>query len=262
MENMRTSLDAKLIEGYRSNSQIARVLTETWTEMHMYCPVCGWPTISKFPNNKKVADFYCPSCKSEFEQKSKKGEFGAKIADGAYKTFIQRISSNNNPDFLIMSYSLERLRVESLYFIPKYFFVPEVVEKRKPLAEGAKRAGWVGCNILFDKIPAQGRIPIIKNGTFMCKDRVLDQVKRAQKIKIDDIAARGWLFDVLRCIDRIESDIFTLSMVYAFEKELSIKYPKNNNIRAKIRQQLQQLKNRGVISFLGNGYYQKINKNN
>lgn len=254
---MDTSFDAQLMNGYKSKSQIARVLTETWTERHMYCPVCGWSTLSKFPNNKKVADFYCPNCKNEFEQKSKNGVFRTKIADGAYDTFIERISSKNNPDFFMMSYSLEKMRVENLYFVPKYFFVPEVVERRKPLAEGARRAGWTGCNILFDKIPVQGRIPIIQEGAFLDKSKVLRQVKQAQRIEIDDLEARGWLMDVLHCINTIETDVFTLDMVYLFEEELAKKHPKNNNIRAKIRQQLQQLRDRGIISFLGRGVYQK-----
>ena len=166
---MNTPLNPCLIDGYTSKSQIARVLTEAWAKGHMYCPVCGWAAISKFPNNKSVADFYCPNCKSEFEQKSKDGNFGAKIADGAYSTFIQRISGNNNPDFFIMSYSLEKMRVENMYFIPKYFFVPEVVEERKPLAQNAQRAGWVGCNILLSKIPSQGRVPIIQDGISLDK---------------------------------------------------------------------------------------------
>ena len=86
-------------------------------------------------------------------------------------TFIQRISGNDNPNFLVMNYSLENMRVEELYFIPKFFFVPEIVEQRKPLSENAKRAGWVGCNILLGEIPIQGRIPIVENGFFWGKSR-------------------------------------------------------------------------------------------
>lgn len=254
---MDTSLDFSLANGYRSKAQIARVLTETWTAEHMYCPVCGWPSIIKFPNNRAVADFYCPNCKNQFEQKSKNGPFGAKIADGAYTTFIQRISSNDNPDFLLMSYSREKMTVESMVFVPKFFFVPELVEKRKPLSENAHRAGWVGCNILFEKIPIQGRIPIIENQTPLDKDDVLHRVSQAQKFRTNDIATRGWLLDTLNCINSIESNVFTLEMVYQFEEELAVKHPNNHNIRAKLRQQLQQLRDRGVIAFLGNGRYRK-----
>lgn len=258
---METSFNAQLADRYHSKSQIARVLTENWTEMYMYCPVCGWPFILKFPNNKSVADFYCPNCKNQFEQKSKNGTFGNKIVDGAYSTFIERINSNDNPDFFLMSYSLSKMRVEDMFFVPKYFFVPEVVEKRKPLAENAKRAGWIGCNILLNKIPIQGRIPIVKNGIIINKDSVLNQVKWAQKMKTKSILFRGWLMDILHCVNTIESKTFTLDMIYFFEQELALKHPDNNNIRAKIRQQLQQLRDRGIISFLGNGCYQKNEQN-
>lgn len=257
---METSFNVQLANGYHSKSQIARILTENWTGTHMYCPVCGWPTISKFPNNQAVADFYCPHCNNQFEQKSKNGAFGNKIADGAYGTFIQGISSNDNPDFFLMSYSLEKMRVEDMFFVPKYFFVPEIVEKRKPLAETAKRAGWIGCNILLDKIPAQGRIAIVKNGVALDKEHVLSQVKWSQKVKTQNMEARGWLMDILHCVNAINSTFFTIDMVYAFEEELILKHPDNHNIRAKIRQQLQQLRNRGIILFLGNGQYQKISK--
>lgn len=254
---METSFEPRLAEGYKSKSQIARVLTESWTKAHMYCPICGHPGISKFPNNKAAADFFCPSCQSEFEQKSKNGPFGDKIADGAYSTFIQRICSNNNPNFFLMSYSHPKMRVESLYFVPKYFFVPEVVEKRKPLSVTAKRAGWTGCNILFHKIPVQGRIPVILGGISIDKELVMNQVKQAQKIQTYDLAARGWLLDVLHCVNTIEEDVFTLEKMYAFEAELAEKHPDNRHIREKIRQQLQQLRDRGVILFLEKGLYRK-----
>jgi type II restriction enzyme len=45
--------------------------------------------------------------------------------------------------------------------------------------------------------------------------------------------------DILNCVNRIEAREFTLSEVYAFEDALSIAHPANNNVRAKIRQQLQ-----------------------
>ena len=113
------------------------------------------------------------------------------------------------------------------------------------------------CNILLDKIPVQGRIAIIKNGVVLDKESVLTQVEWAQRVKTKNIAARGWLLDVLNCLNKIEQDVFTLDRMYSFEQELALKHPDNRNIRAKIRQQLQQLRDREIISFLGNGRYQK-----
>lgn len=254
---METSFNPKVADGYKSKSQIARVLTETWTEQNMYCPICGWSTISKFPNNKAVADFYFPNCNNQFEQKSKNGAFGEKIADGAYHTFIQRICSNHNPNFFIMSYSLKSMRVEEMYFIPRFFFLPEIVEQRKPLSAHARRAGWVGCNILLGEIPKQGRIPIVKNGIFLDKNNVFNEVKKTLAIRTENMVARSWLMDTLQCVNKIESDDFTLDMIYSYEEEFVMKYPNNHHIRAKIRQQLQNLRDSGIITFLGNGHYHK-----
>lgn len=71
---MNLSLNTKLIQGYRSNSQIARVLTENWVKENSYCPCCGEISLNNFANNRPVADFYCKNCSEEFELKSKTGK--------------------------------------------------------------------------------------------------------------------------------------------------------------------------------------------
>lgn len=48
--------------------------------------------------------------------------------------------------------------------MPKYFFIPAIIEKRKPLSPDARCAGWTGCNILIDEISEQGRIDIVSGG--------------------------------------------------------------------------------------------------
>jgi type II restriction enzyme len=69
--------------------------------------------------------------------------------------------------------------------------------------------------------------------------------------------SRGWLIDILNCIERLDAT-FTLKNMYEFVKELSIKHPNNNNIEAKIRQQLQFLRDKGFIDFTARGNYKKI----
>lgn len=246
------------INGYHSSSQVARVLTETWVEDNMFCPRCGNLHINHFPNNRPVADFYCPKCKNEYELKSKNGRIAHKVNDGAYETMIQRITSNQNPDFFFMSYSKETRCVCDFVFVPKFFFVPDIIEKRKPLANSARRAGWTGCNILFEKIPEQGRIEIISGGAIQEMSDVVSKVNRNSVLDINDIGARGWLMDILQCINQIPADRFLLSDIYAFEAQLKLKHPQNHNIKAKIRQQLQFLRDNGMIEFLGNGVYRKL----
>ena len=255
---MNLVMDNSIIENYHSGTQIARVLTETWVKQNMYCPRCGNLNIKHFENNRPVADFFCPLCNNEYELKSKSGALGHKINDGAYSTMIERITSNNNPDFFFMSYSKQELKVKDFVMIPKHFFVPDIIEKRKPLAATARRAGWIGCNILIDKIPQQGRIEIISNGEIININSVVDKVNKSSVLEIKDINSRGWIMDVLNCVNKIPSQSFTLDDIYQFEELLQIKHPQNNNIKPKIRQQLQFLRDRGIVAFLGNGRYKKI----
>ena len=69
------------------------------------------------------------------------------------------------------------------------------------------------------------------------------------------MVARGWLIDVMRCVEEIERAEFTLDDVYAFGARLSRIYPDNNNVRPKIRQQLQVLRDHRWLVFEGRGRY-------
>ena len=44
---MDLRFNTSLAEGYKSASQIARVLTEGWLARNMYCPICGEVTIRR-----------------------------------------------------------------------------------------------------------------------------------------------------------------------------------------------------------------------
>lgn len=255
---MNLALDESVFAGYHSESQMARVLTENWVSGNMYCPRCGCAHIKQFENNRPVADFFCPECRSEYELKSKCGSLGHKINDGAYGTMIERITSNDNPDFFFISYSKTELLVKDIMIIPKHFFVPDIIEKRKPLSQTARRAGWIGCNILIDKIPEQGRISVVSNGRIVDPSIVVQKVGRSLKLEKSDIESRGWLFDMMNCVNSIPREIFTLDEMYRHEPQLQEKHPINHNIRPKIRQQLQFLRDAGFIEFLGNGKYKKL----
>ncbi len=214
--------------------------------------------IEQFTNNMPVADFYCPNCNNQYELKSKSGLLGDRVNDGVYRTMIDRITSSTNPDFFFLFYDPKNQKVTSFVIVPKHFFAPNMIEKRKPLSETARRAGWTGCNILLNVVPAQGRIFIIKNGIVVNRQIVLAQLSRSHSLETGDVEARGWLFDVLNCVNAIASDEFTIDKIYEFEPLLSAKHPENNNVKAKIRQQLQFLRDRGYIKFLDRGQYRKI----
>ena len=62
----------------------------------------------------------------------------------------------------------------------------------------------------------------------------------------------------MKVIDKIPTKDFSLSEIYKFEKYLKGKFPNNNWIKDKIRQQLQVLRDKGILEFKGSGKYKKI----
>lgn len=244
---------------YKSASQIARVVTENWMANNMFCPICGASLLQQYAANQPVADFYCESCQSDFELKSyesKTAKIKHKIADGAFHTMIERITSLNNPHLFVMSYA--NMEVNNLMLIPKFFFTTNIIEKRPPLKETARRAGWIGCNIEIGSIPDIGKIFIIQKGTERNKSEIIEQYKQVQKLQTSAIEKRGWMFDIIQCIERIPNIDFCLNDIYAFSAELQKKHPENKFVKDKIRQQLQYLRDKGFIEFITRGHYKKI----
>lgn len=252
------SFDQTLVHSYKSNSQKARVLTEAWAGLHLYCPACGQEHLNHYEANKPVADFFCSGCGADYELKSKRQaayRLEKRITDGAYASMMQRITSLSNPHLLFMTHDGQR--VTSLCFIPKHFFSASCIEPRKPLGPNARRAGWQGCNILLHRIPEAGKIYLIRQNKLLERQKAFELYRQSERMIASNMGCRGWMLDILRCVDDIPSNEFTLSEVYAFEQKLRILHPGNHNIRAKIRQQLQFLRDRGIIEFSSRGQYRK-----
>jgi len=71
----------------------------------------------------------------------------------------------------------------------------------------------------------------------------------------ESLESRGWLADVLGKVRELDKEEFTLADIYTFESELSKLHPRNMHVRPKIRQQLQVLRDHGVLEFTGRGEY-------
>src|SRR5690242_18213609 len=206
---MRTGFE-EIQASYTSGSQRARVWTEGWVAREAYCVNCGNPTIEKATNNSPVLDFVCPVCADQFEVKAQKKAFGAKVADGAYFTKIERLKSATNPNLMLVNYDPARLEIRTVCIVPGHFFVPDIIEKRPPLAETARRAGWIGSNILISKVPDAGRIFVLRDGIAEPKERVLAKWKETLFLRRTGVEARGWLVEVMKAVDLIGRPEFVL----------------------------------------------------
>lgn len=91
---------------------------------------------------------------------------------------------------------------------------------------------------------------------YLLKDN--GKVHRTEFLRGSKLETRGWMLDVLNCVNIIEDRDFTLEQMYSFEKMLAGKHPDNHHIKDKIRQQLQMLRDNGIIEFIGRGHYRKI----
>ena len=240
------------------------MLTEGWVSASLFCPNFGAQPITRFAANRPVADFLCDTCSEEYELKSQKARLGARVVDGAWATMTARLQAQNNPNLLVMRYDRRRSRVSDLIVVPKQFFTPEVIERRKPLAPTARRAGWVGCNILLGEVPEAGKVSMIREGVTLPKAEVLARFRETLFLRAAGAGARGWLIEVLKCAERLAaaspSGGFTLDDMYGFEARLGGLYPGDRNVRPKIRQQLQALRDAGLVVFEGRGRYRLVRR--
>lgn len=254
---MNLQCDLFLGSGYRSGAQQSRVISESWCLNNLFCPACPSPRLRDTPKNFKAVDFICEECSSGYQLKSAKTKLGKKVLDSAYKVMMERVEAGTMPHLLALRYDAS-WRISTLLLIPSFFFTASAIERRNALRPTAQRAGYVGCNILLGHIPPSGRIPIIQN----CAPISPDKVRGAFRALVDlkDIKpgreARGWTLDVLRVVESLQTRRFTLDNVYAYEKELSQLHPANKNVRPKIRQQLQVLRDLGRLRFLRPGVYE------
>lgn len=239
---------------YKSNSQRARVMTEGWLAQHGFCPACG-AGLEKTPNNTRALDFTCAKCVSGFELKSRKGKFGATITDGAYGAMVEAIRCDKQPNLFLLSYQSPFL-VTNLKVLPKRFLVEPIVIKRNPLGPKARRAGWVGCNLNLGLVPKSALIACVENAIELPRTEVQASWKKSAILDDVEPLARGWLTVTLSVVEKLGKATFSMSDVYSHEYELSRVFPHNRNIRAKLRQQLQILRDMGFIRFMGNGKYE------
>ncbi len=245
-------------ERYTSASQISRIATESWTERYVYCPSCGLD-LTSYKQGMRVYDFYSSNCNEKFQLKSAAHPFSGGILGFEYQTTLNSILMDKQPSFILPHYNRQRWMVEDLSLIHRACVTTSCIIARRPLAATARRAGWQGCIISLNQIPRLGQIEVITKGVEREKSLVLEQWKKSETLLKAEPEYRGWLADILRCVEKCFST-FSLTNMYQFEAELAVKHPNNRNIRAKIRQQLQVLRDLGLVEFVSPGIYRYLGK--
>jgi hypothetical protein len=68
----------------------------------------------------------------------------------------------------------------------------------------------------------------------------------------------GCKLELYLCLCELDTSEFNLAEVYKFSGRLCRLYPTNTEMKAKIRQKLQELRDDGFVEFLGRGHYRKL----
>jgi len=252
------NLPTQAAQGYKSPSQKVRVMTETWMKANMFCPACTSNHLDKTKTGTPVVDFVCSRCESQYQLKAMSRPLGRKIIDAAYDVMIRAIMKDYLPHFLFLSYIKTSSIVNDLLLIPNFCFSKSAIERRKPLKPTARRAGWIGCNIVLDCVPPEGRIQVIHSGNIISKSSVRRNFHNVQPLADFSVQKRGWTLDVLTALRSFKKPEFTIDDAYSFERILSRQHPDNRHIRPKIRQQLQILRDLGYLEFVRRGQYRWI----
>jgi type II restriction enzyme len=243
--------------GYRSRSQVTRRITEQWAAENLYCASCTSSSLAAAPANTRAIDFTCPVCKVGYQLKAGTRWSERRVPDAGYAAMMDAIRSDEVPNLLLLQYS-PAWRVQNLLLIPSFFFTAAAIQKRKPLSPTARRAGWVGCNIILEAIPDFAKLRLVDAGN-ACTPREVrmryHRVRPLAKVRPD---ARGWTLDVLRAVQSLGRSDFVLDDVYALDIHFQERYPNNRHLRPKIRQQLQVLRDMGFVQFIGQGRYRMI----
>src|SRR4029077_7670108 len=135
-----------------------------------------------------------------FQLKSKCSPFGRRVQDGAFDSMNRSILADRTPSLFLLQYKRPELIVETLVLIPPFVFNASILKRRKPLSPTAQRAGWVGCNFLLDRIPLDGRVHVIKNGTVAPAADVRKAYAKLRPLEKLSIEKRGWTLDVLNVV--------------------------------------------------------------
>jgi type II restriction enzyme len=160
MELNEYILQVKNNNNWKSESRIVGEACEYYVKNNVKCVRCNNNNFEKCKTNEKSKDLICSSCNQIFQIKAKnttqkqtntiKNKNTFKTIGGEYSTTLNHI--NEKIDYFIILYEKHSYKIINILYIQNENINSNCIIPRKPLARTAKRAGWQGCNILFNNI--------------------------------------------------------------------------------------------------------------
>ena len=145
---------------WHNESRIVGEACEEYIKNNIKCVRCKNNNFGKYNTNEKSKDLFCLDCSQKYQIKAKcvtqkqlnniiiKNQF--KTIGGEYSTTINNV--DENIDYLIVLYEKTSYQIKNILYIKNEYINTECIIPRKPLSLTAKRAGWQGCNIIFNNL--------------------------------------------------------------------------------------------------------------
>jgi type II restriction enzyme len=231
--------------------QQIKLISEWWGARNLFCPNCPAEALSLPPNDTEVCDFMCVRCGERFEMKAMNSPIGGVVPDGGYCAMMRAIDEGRTPNLFLLHYERNDWRVTNLLLVPQVAFSTSAIEKC------AKLPGrpYALCKILLRNIPPLAKIPVVKEGKALSAGTVRAVYNRIIELRHEPVHERCWTLDVLRIVQSLGEKPFANDKVYAFAHELEKLHPDNRHIKAKIRQQLQVLRDLGFLQHVSSGLW-------
>ena len=117
------------------------------------CPRCKRRlTLKRLPKNFKCADIICDFCgylaQVKTTTRSDIDQLPKSVLGAAWGPQKNRMDAGVFIPLFIVVISPNH-RSKAIYYLPADLQVPQMFKQRKALSKSAKRAGWVGCNLVF-----------------------------------------------------------------------------------------------------------------
>jgi type II restriction enzyme len=150
--------NCKRIKEEKKWTSVSRIVGEAIEDciITIPCPKCNEKSLIKYKTNEKSKDVKCEKCSCEIQIKAtknnKKEHTFLKLLGAEYNTTCLSIKENI-VNYLVLIYSVINniYTVNNIYFIDSVDINEHCIIPRKPLSSTAKRAGWQGCMLVFNK---------------------------------------------------------------------------------------------------------------
>ena len=164
------TVNCKRVKEERNWTSASRIVGEAVEDcvITLPCPSCSVVALKKYQANQKSKDAACENCGGQFQikatqskatqsnpkalRKSKpvKPVTHLKLLGAEYNTTRASIQENN-VHYIVFMYSFtgETYTINNVLFIDRMHINENCIVPRNPLSSKARRAGWIGCTLVF-----------------------------------------------------------------------------------------------------------------